>query len=218
MSRLKWDQAGERFYETGVDRGVLYIQGTGGIYEDGEVWNGLVSVSENPDGAEPNPQYADNIKYLNLISIEELKGTIEAFTYPDSFAECDGTYEVAPGMRIGQQPRKTFGLSYRTILGNDEESNAHGYKLHMIYGAVAQPSEKSYETVNDSPEALTFSWEFETTPVDVEGFQPTALVTVSSLDVEPAVMKELEDLLYGTADAKATLPLPDEIADLLNGD
>lgn len=213
--RIKWDQIGDRLFETGVDRGVLYTQDLEGAYNKGEAWNGLTGITESPEGAEANPQYADNIKYLNLISVEELKGTIEAFTYPESFAACDGTAQPVEGVFLGQQARKPFGLSYRTVLGNDTEQNDHGYKLHLIYGAIAQPSEKAYETINDSPEAITFSWEFETTPVEVEGYRPTASLTVDSTKVDAAKLKALEDVLYGTADEEGYLPLPDEVFDIL---
>ena len=223
MSRLVWDKTGERFYETGVDRGVLYPIQEGGLYSKGVAWNGLVTVTESPSGAESNPIYADNIKYLNLISAEEFGATIEAYTYPDEFAECDGSASLATGVMIGQQSRKTFGLCYRTILGNDVDSNDHGYKLHLIYGCQASPSEKGYSSVNDSPEAITFSWEVTTTPVNVAGFKPTACITIDSTKCDAEQLKALEDILYGK-DAgeegappavEPRLPLPDEIKTLM---
>lgn len=215
MSRIKWDQIGERLYETGIDRGVLYHQAADGGYETGEAWNGLTGVTESPEGAEPNPQYADNIKYLNLVSMETFGGTIEAFTFPESFAICDGTAELATGVYIGQQSRKQFGLSYRTVLGNDTDQADYGYKLHLVYGAIAKPSEKAYETVNDSPEAITFSWEFETTPVDVTGHKPTALLTIDSTKIDAAKLEALEAILYGDETDDGYLPLPDEVLSIL---
>ena len=218
MSKLVWDQTGERLYETGVKMGVLYPQATGGTYPKGVAWNGLTSVSESPEGAEPEPLYADDIKYLNLMSVEEFKATIEAYTYPEEFAECDGSKSIATGVTVGQQKRKAFGLCYRTTLGNDVDGNDHGYKLHIVYGALAAPSEKSYETVNDSPEAATFSWEISTTPVAVsaEGCQPTASITIDSTKADPAALKKLEDVLYGATEAEPRLPLPDEITTLMS--
>lgn len=218
MAALTWDKAGERVYETGVDHGVLYIPGADGAYNSGFAWNGLVSVSESPSGAEPSPQYADNIKYLNLMSAEEFGATIEAFTYPDEFAQCDGTASPVEGVYIGQQARKSFGLSYRTLVGNDLEGTAFGYKLHLIYGALAAPTEKAYNTVNDSPEAITFSWEVTTTPVEVgNGFKPTASLTVDSTKVPAEAMKALEDVLYGgaTGSAAPKLPTPAEVIELI---
>lgn len=215
MSKLVWDQTGERTYETGVKQGVLYPQASGGTYPKGVAWNGLTAVTESPSGAESNPLYADDIKYLNLLSAEEFGATVEAYTYPEEFAQCDGSAELAPGVTIGQQPRKAFGMSYRTTLGNDTEGNDYGYKLHIIYGAMAAPSEKGYATINDSPEAITFSWELTTTPVSVAGFKPTATVTIDSTKTDAAKLKELEDILYGTEDAEARLPLPDEIATII---
>ena len=173
MSKIIWDQTGERLYETGVNHGVLYIP-TDGVYSKGVAWNGLTAVTESPSGAEATPLYADDIKYLNLVSAEDFGCTIEAYTYPKEFAECDGSASIAKGVKIGQQTRKVFGLSYRTVVGNDVDSNGHGYKLHLIYGCLASPSEKSYSTINDSPEAITFSWEVTSTPVNVSGFKPTA--------------------------------------------
>ena len=215
MAKLKWDESGQRFYETGVKRGVLYVQDSSGTYPKGVAWNGLTGVTESPSGAEANAQYADDIKYLNLYSAEEFGATVEAFTYPDEFAECDGSAEVTPGVYMGQQGRKSFGLCYRTSVGNDIDGSDHGYKLHLIYGAMASPSEKAYSTINDSPEPITFSWEINTTPVNVEGFKPTALITVDStkFDTEDkkALLSALEDKLYGTANAEAFLPLPEEV-------
>lgn len=217
MAKLSWDQVGERFYETGVDHGVLYVVESDGTYGEGVAWNGLVSVTESPSGAEPNPQYADNIKYLNLMSAEEFGATIEAFTYPDEFAACDGTAFPSDGVSLGQQPRRTFGLSYRTLVGNDVDGTEHGYKLHLVYGALASPSEKAYNTVNESPEAITFSWEISTTPVEVEGFKPTAILTIDSTKVASADLEALEALLYGDESAEPILPLPDAVLDLFSG-
>lgn len=215
MSRLVWDQTGERLYETGVKQGVLYVQDKSGTYPKGVAWNGLTAVTESPSGAEATPLYADDIKYLNLMSTEELGGTIEAYTYPDEFAECDGSASIATGVFIGQQPRKTFGMAYTTTLGNDVDSNAHGYKLHLIYGALAAPSEKAYATINDSPEAITFSWEFSTTPVNVAGFKPTANIVIDSTKATPEKLAALEKILYGDAQTEARLPLPDEVATIM---
>ena len=214
MSKLVWDQTGERLYETGVKKGVLYPQAEGGLYPKGYAWNGLISVTESPSGAESSPLYADDIKYLNLLSNEEFGATIEAYTYPDEFAQCDGSANIATGVSIGQQARKSFGLCYRTVLGNDVDSNDYGYKLHIIYGGMASPSEKGYSTINDSPEAITFSWEVTTTPVSVNGFKPTASVTIDSTKVNKDKLAELEDILYGSESKEARLPLPDEIATL----
>lgn len=217
MSKLVWDETGKRFYETGVKQGVLYPQATGGTYPKGVAWNGLTSVSESPEGAEPEPLYADDIKYLNLMSVEEFKATIEAYTYPDEFAECDGSASIADGVTVGQQKRKPFGLCYRTTIGNDVDGNSHGYKLHLVYGALAAPSEKNFETINDSPEAATFSWELSTTPVAIakDGFQPTASITIDSTKADKTKLKALEDILYGTTDIEPRLPLPDEVATLM---
>ena len=212
---LVWDAVGERDYETGVDHGVLYLRDKTGAYTKGVAWNGLTAVSEAPSGAESNPQYADNIKYLNLVSAEEFSATIEAFTYPDEFEECDGSATLATGVSIGQQNRKIFGFSYRTKIGNDVAGQDLGYKIHLVYGCLAAPSERGYQTVNDSPEALTFSWEVSTTPVPVTGFKPTATVTINSRTTDPAKLKALEDLLYGAEAAEATLPMPDAIAALI---
>lgn len=211
MATLTWDATGSRLYETGVDHGVLYLLNTQGAYANGVAWNGLTAVTESPSGAEANPQYADNIKYLNLLSAEEFGCTIEAFTYPDAFAQCDGTANPSVGVSIGQQTRKTFGFAYRTKLGNDIEGSDHGYKLHLIYGALAAPSEKAYATVNDSPEALTFSWEVTTTPVDVPGYKPTAQLTIDSTKVDALALAELETLLYGSTNTTPELPLPAEV-------
>lgn len=215
MSKLVWDKTGDRTYETGVRNGVLYPQSTNGTYPKGVAWNGLTAVTESPSGAEATALYADDIKYLNLYSTEEFGATIEAYTYPDEFAECDGSASIATGVTIGQQKRKAFGLCYRTVLGNDVDGEDYGYKIHIIYGAMAAPSEKAYNTINDSPEAITFSWEISTTPVSVSGFKPTASVTIDSTKVESAKLKSLEDILYGTESQEARLPLPDEIAELI---
>jgi len=217
MAPLTWDQVGERLYETGVDHGVLYLPDAAGVYADGFAWNGLTTVTESPSGAEPNAQYADNIKYLNLISAEEFGATIEAFTYPDEFAECDGTALPAPGVAVGQQGRKMFGLSYRTQVGNDVEGTDHGYKLHLVYGCQAAPSEKAYATINDSPEAIAFSWEVTTTPVPVTDHKPTSLIVVDSTVVDPTDLASLEALLYGAGAVDAALPLPDEVIALFAG-
>lgn len=213
--KLEWDQEGKRTYETGVDHGVLYPLNDQNQYTPGVAWNGLSTVSEKPSGAEASPVYADNIKYLNLTSAEDFGASIEAYTYPDEFAECDGSAEIADGVYIGQQPRKKFGLSYRTVLGNDVKNNEYGYKLHLIYGCMAQPSEKGYSTINDSPEAITFSWELTTTPVNVTGFKPTACLTIDSTKTNAAKLKALEDILYGTENAAPRLPLPDEVKTLI---
>lgn len=213
--KLVWDQTNERLYETGVKMGVVYPQATDGTYPMGVAWNGLTAVTESPSGAEATALYADNIKYLNLMSAEEFAATIEAYTYPDKFAECDGSAELAKGVAIGQQKRKAFGLCYRTVLGNDVDGNDYGYKLHIIYGAMAAPSEKAYATINDSPEAITFSWEISTTPVSVDGFKPTASITIDSTKADPTKLKALEKILYGSEEADARLPLPNEIATLM---
>ena len=223
MSKLKWDETGKRFYETGVRNGVLYVMDDTGAYPAGVPWNGLTSVTESPSGAEPTPLYADDAKYLTLMSAEEFGASIEAYTYPDEFAACDGSASIGTGVTIGQQSRKTFGLCYRTTVGNDIEGEAFGYKLHIIYGALASPSEKAYQTINDSPEAITFSWEVSTTPVAVTGFKPTASLVIDSTKVAEAKMAALEEVLYGkdaTTDpvaqaVAARLPLPDEIMTLL---
>lgn len=215
MSKLIWDKAGSRLFETGVDKGVLYPQGENGTYPKGVAWSGLTGVTESPSGAEPTPLYADNIKYLNILSTEEFAATVEAYTYPDEFAECDGSAELTKGVSIGQQKRKMFGMSYQTKIGNDTDGNDHGYKIHIIYGALAAPSEKGYQSVNDSPDAITFSWELSTTPVNVDGFDPTASVTIDSTKVEPEKLAALEKVLYGDTAAEARLPLPDEIKTII---
>lgn len=225
MSKLTWDDTGKRLYETGVKQGVLFPMGENGSYAAGVAWNGLTAVTESPSGAEPTPLYADDIKYLELMSNEEFGATIEAYTYPDEFAECDGSVEVVPGVKIGQQPRKTFGLCYRTTLGNDVKGNDYGYKLHIVYGAKAAPSEKAYATINDSPEAITFSWEVTTTPVPVKDQKPTAHLEIDSTKVEASKLAALEAILYG-ADAEggsgegtaSRLPLPDEVITLLKAE
>lgn len=221
MSKIEWDKTGEKLYETGVKNGVLYLPDESGAYTNGVAWNGLTSVKESPSGAEATPLYADDIKYLELTSAEEFGGTLECYTYPDEFAECDGSAEVAPGVIIGQQNRKTFGLCYRTTLGNDVKSNEYGYKLHLIYGAKASPSEKAYSTINDSPEAITFSYEITTTPVNVTGYKPTASLIVDSTKVGAEKMAALEAILYGKDGVESSpnnnprLPLPDEVITLL---
>jgi len=217
MTALTWDQVGERFYETGVDHGVLYRPDANGNYVNGYAWNGLTTVTESPSGAESNPQYADNIKYLNLISAESFGGTIEAFTYPDEFAECDGTAVPSPGVAIGQQGRAVFGLVYRTQLGNDLDGSDHGYKLHLIYGAQASPSEKAYATINDSPEAIAFSWDISTTPVPVTGHKPTALIVIDSTKVNAAALANLEAQLFGSAGNDPNLPSPDAVLAFFTG-
>ena len=214
MAKLVWDKTGERLYETGVKNGVLYPM-VDGAYPKGIVWNGLTAVTESPSGAEATPLYADDIKYLNLMSAEEFGATVEAYTYPDEFAECDGSASLGAGVTIGQQPRKTFGMSYKTTVGNDVDNDNHGYKLHLIYGAMASPSEKAYSTINDSPEAITFSWELTTTPVNVTGFKPTASLTIDSTKIAPEKLAAIEALLYGSETGEAKLPLPDEIAGIL---
>lgn len=216
MPKIIWDNTGERLYETGVRNGVLYPIQQDGTYSKGVAWNGLISVTESPSGAEATPLYADDIKYLNLISAEEYGSTIEAYTYPDEFAECDGSASIATGVNIGQQPRKTFGMCYRTVVGNDVENDNYGYKLHLVYGALAAPSEKAFSTINDSPEAITFSWEVSTTPVNVTGFKPTASLTIDSTKVDAAKLASLEAILYGSESEDARLPLPDEIATLMS--
>ena len=216
MAKLTWDNTGERIFETGVKQGVLYPIQSDGKYTKGVAWNGLTAVTESPSGAEATPLYADDIKYLNLLSNEEFGATIEAYTYPDEFAECDGSAELATGVMIGQQKRKVFGLCYRTTIGNDVDGNDHGYKLHLIYGCLAAPSEKAYSTINDSPEAITFSWEVTTTPVNVEGFKPTSQITIDSTKADPTKLAALEAVLYGAEAAEAKLPLPDEVATLMS--
>lgn len=222
MTKLAWDQVGERLYETGVDHGVLYIPNAFGVYNNGYSWNGLTTVTESPSGAETTPTYADNIKYLNLVSVEEFGGTIEAYTYPPEFAQCDGTAVYEGGIAVGQQTRKPFGLCYRTRIGNDLEGTDHGYKLHLVYGALAAPSEKAFASINDSPEAITFSWEFSTTPVEVGTvggvvFKPSASLTIDSTNVDPSALADLEDLLYGTPGTDPSLPLPAAVLGLFTG-
>ena len=215
MSKLVWDQTGEREYETGVKNGVLYVQGEGGTYPKGVAWNGLISVTESPSGAEATALYADDIKYLNLMSNEEFGATIEAYMSPEEFDQCDGTASIATGVSIGQQKRKTFGMAYKTTIGNDVDGNDYGYKIHLIYGALAAPSEKAYSTINDSPEAMTLSWEVSTTPVTVDGFKPTATVVIDSTKVDKKKLTALEDILFGTESKEARLPLPDEIVSIV---
>lgn len=217
MSKLIWDADGDRLFETGVNQGVLYPQNISGLYPLGVAWNGLTGVTESPSGAEPNPLYADNIKYLNLMSAEEFGATIEAYTYPDEFESCDGSAELAPGVTVGQQNRQSFGLSYKTLLGNDAEGTDHGYKLHLVYGAKASPSEKSYETVNETPDAITFSWDITTTPVSVPGLKPSASITIDSTKVNSEALEALEDILYGTVGGDPRLPLPPEVAAIMGG-
>lgn len=222
MAKLQWDKTGERFYETGVDHGVLYIPNDSGVYNNGYVWNGLTTVTESPSGAESNKQYADNQVYLNLLSVEEFGATVEAYTYPDAFAQCNGQAEAVPGIAIGQQGRKTFGLSYRTIKGNDVAGNEYGNKLHLVWGCLAAPSEAAYGTVNDSPEAITFSWEVSTTPVavgEVEGtlYKPTASMVIDTTKVDPDALAALEDLLYGTVSTAPSLPLPADVYAMFAG-
>lgn len=214
MTKIVWDSTGERLYETGTDRGVVYPMSENGTYPKGVAWNGLTGVSESPSGAEATPLYANNHKYLELRSAEEFGGTITAYTYPDEFAECDGSKELAPGVRAGQQKRKPFGLSYRTLIGNDVKDDEYGYKLHLVYGAIASPSEKEYNTINDSPEAVEFSWEFSTTPVSVDGFRPMAHIVIDSTKVDPVKLTSLENMLYGSGSEEAKLPLPNELAEL----
>ena len=215
FSPLVWDQTGEKFYETGVKNGVLYVQHTDGTYPKGVAWNGLTAVTESPSGAEKTPLYADDTKYLNLMSAEEFGATIEAYTYPDEFAECDGSASLVAGVTVGQQTRSKFALAYKTTIGNDEAGNSLGYKLHIIYNCLAAPSEKSYATINDSPEAITFSWEVTTTPVNVTGKKPTASLVIDSTKANPEKLTALEKILFGSTEAAARLPLPDEIATLM---
>ena len=218
MTALVWDQVGERLYETGVDHGVLYVPDITGVYATGVAWNGLTTVTESPSGAESNAKYADNIKYLNLISAEEFGATLEAFTYPDEFAQFDGLASPEDGVVVGQQPRGMFGLSYRTRLGNDILGEENGYKLHLVYGCNASPSEKAYNTINDSPEAITFSWVISTTPVPVTGYKPTSLLVIDSTVVDPAKLVLLEDELYGDATTGiANLPTPDAVIAMFSG-
>lgn len=215
MTELSWDEVGERQYETGVDRGVLYVRGSDGAYPAGVAWNGLTAVNETPTGAESNPVYADNIKYLNLVSAEEFEATIEALMYPIEFEACDGSAELVEGLTISQQPRKIFGFSYRTLMGNDTEGTEYGEKIHVVYGALASPSEKARSTVNDTPEPVPFSWTVTTTPVPVTGFKPTAKLTFNSTVIEPTKYKLITDALYGTSTEEAYLPMPDAFATML---
>ena len=217
MPKLEWDKTGERFYETGVEKGVLYPM-VSGAYPKGVAWNGLTAVNEKPTGAEPTALWADNTKYLNLISNEEFEAGIEAYTYPDEFKECDGSKEIAVGVSIGQQARKMFGLSYVTKIGNDVELSEHGYKIHLIYGATASPSEKGYSTINDSPDAITFSWDVSTIPVNAAGHKPTASLEIDSTKVDAVKLAAFEKVLYGDGDTEARLPLPDEIAEMFRSE
>lgn len=219
MARLEWDKTGEHLYETGVDHGVLYFPDQTGAYKNGVAWNGLISVSESPSGAEATGQYADNIKYLNLISAEEFGATVEAYTYPEEFEACNGNKELVDntGVYVGQQSRSVFGFCYRTMIGNDTDGQDHGYKLHLVYGCQVSPSEKAYQTINDSPEALTFSWELSTTPVNVTGKKPTALLVIDSTKIDSTKLTRIEAKLYGDETSTgAVLPTPDEIAEILN--
>lgn len=218
MTKIVWDKTGERLYETGVKNGVLYVQDETGAYPTGVAWNGLTAVTESPSGAEATPLYADDIKYLELFSAEEFGATIECYTYPDEFGQCDGSAELADGVVIGQQVRKAFGLCYRTVLGNDVRNNDYAYKLHLIYGAKASPSEKGYSSINDSPEAITFSYEITTTPVNVEGFKPASSLVIDSSKADPEKLAQLEAMLYGSEDQQPRLPLPDEIAEIFKAE
>ena len=215
MAVIKWDSTGERFFEMGVKKGVLYPIDNEGNYTKGVAWNGLTSVAETPDGAEATDLYADDIKYASFRSAEKFGGTIEAYMFPDVWYECDGSAELAPGVYLGQQTRKKFGMSYVTQIGNDVQGEDLGYKLHLVYGATASPSERTYESINDSPDAITFSWDFETTPVGVEGHKPTSLITINSLKADPAKLKALEAILYGTESQEPRLPMPDEVYTLM---
>ena len=217
--RLVWDAVGERLFETGVKQCVLYpIDKISGTYNKGVAWNGITSVSESPSGAEATDLYADDAKYLSLLSAETFGCTVEAYTYPEEFEACDGTAQLTPGVTIGQQARSVFGLCYRTTVGNDVDGNDHGYKLHMIYGCKATPSEKSYSSINDSPEAITFSWTVNTTPVSVEGFKPTASLVIDSTKVDKSKLSKLEDVLYGSELTDPRLPLPNEIVQILTAE
>lgn len=218
MAKLVWDQIGEHIYETGTDHGVIYPTTDEGTYGTGVAWNGLTGVTESPDGADVTDLWADNIKYASIRAAETFGGTIEAYTYPDEFAECDGSPELVPGVSIGQQARKTFGFSYRTKVGNEIKFDEYGYKIHLVYGASVSPSEKAYETINDSPDAITFSWEFTTVPVEVVGFKPTALLTIDSTKVDATKLAAIEAILYGGESEEPRLPLPDEVANILGPD
>lgn len=219
MTALQWDKTGERFYETGVNKGVLYVASDTGTYPKGVVWNGLTSVSQSPEGAESNPVYADNIKYLNLVSAEDFKASIEAYTYPVEFEECDGSKQLVEGVLVSQQARKSFGLSYQTRIGNDIEGTDKGYKIHLVYGCLAAPSERAYSTINDSPEAITFSWDVSTTAVEVgvPGFKPTAHIVIDSTKTDAEKLKALEAVLYGSDSKEANLPLPKDVYTILGG-
>ncbi len=214
MAVLTWDDIGERYYETGVRNGVLYLLDAQGAYSTGVAWNGLTAINESHDGGEPNALYADDMKYLNLMSAEDFKATIEAYTYPDEFAECDGSASLAAGVTIGQQKRKAFGLSYQTRIGNDVDQTDLGYKIHLVYGCMAAPTDKNYASINESPEAITFSWEVSTTPVDIPGHKPSATIVIDSTKADPDKLATLKGMLYGTANASAKLPTPQEIIDL----
>ena len=216
MAKLVFNQVGERLFETGVKNGVLYVMGDGDKYGNGVVWNGLTGVTEKPTGAEATNLYADDVKYVVIQGAEEFEATIEAYTYPEEFEACDGSAALVEGVNVGQQERKTFAFCYKTSLGNDTQGQSFGYKLHIIYGCKAKPSEKSYSTINDSPEAVTFSWDVSTTPVPVEGMKPTATLVIDSTRVEPTKLKKLEDKLYGTESEEPTLPLPNEVKQLLS--
>ena len=216
MAKLVWDQAGQKFYETGVDHMVLFPQASDGTYEDGVAWNGITAVNQSASGGDTNDLYADNIKYLSLRAAEDYGATIEAYTYPDEFAACDGSLEIAPGVYAGQQSRRAFGYSYRTRIGNDTDGDTHGYKLHLVYNATVSPSEKSYGTVNDSPDAINFSWEVSTTPVAVgDNYKPAAHIEIDSTKADSTKLTELEDLLYGTTDDPATLPSPARVIQMM---
>ena len=215
MSKIVWDAIGDHIFETGVRNGVLYLKGAEGTYDTGVAWNGLTSVSESPEGAEVTDLYADDIKYLSLMSAENFKATIEAYTYPVEFEECDGSATIAKGVVIGQQSRKPFGLCYRTTIGNDTDGNEHGYKLHIVYGCQASPSEKQYSTINDSPDAVTFSWEVSTTPVNVTGKKPASTLIIDSTKADKSKLTALEAILYGSEQDEPRLPLPDEIVTLM---
>lgn len=217
MTVLTWDGSGQRVYETGVDHGVLYMPDVAGEYSDGVAWNGLTTVTESPAGAEPTDLYADNIKYVTLRSAETFGATIEAYTYPPEFDKYDGLATPEIGVSVGQQGRPAFGLSYRTLMGNDLQGSDYGYKLHLIYGCTASPSEKAYSTVNDSPDAITFSWEVATTPVSVTGLKPTSIITIDSTKVDATALGQLEDALYGTAGTDPHLPMPDEVVAFFAG-
>ena len=218
MSKIVWDGTGNRLYETGVKNCVLYVQNTEGAYPDGVAWNGITGITETPSGGEATSLYADDIKYLDLMSAEEFSCTIEAYTYPEEFSQCDGSASLTAGVRIGQQTRKSFGLCYRTTLGNDVDGDAHGYLLHLVYGLKAQPSERGYSTINDSPEAITMSWEAKSTPVSVDGFKPTSIITIDSTKVNPEALANLEKMLFGsdeTPESKASLPLPNKVKEVM---